>query len=422
MLRVYKVVFLCGFSNRKIREKLSLSNLKWRNWACKIIHHPPFKYSDFAIWVSDYIEEFEKHEEYEFHVLSPHRGMIRKQQDFTLNGIHYHFFKKNSSLFGDLMNARFKLEQISDYYVKRRVIKRLIDRINPDIIVLCGAENPDYSSAVLDVRNKPVYVILQTLLNSKKRIEMGVGSDYRRAIENRIFSHVVYYSTSNKEGIDYISHINNRAQFLSAGFPSHRPVVDINKGKTYDFVFFARGITKNKGIEDAIKALAIVKKEKADVSLAIIGGCEVNYEKTLRGLISALGIESNVDFKGFYPSIDDSYNEVSKSRSALLPGITAGLNSTVREAMLMGMPTICYATSYTDVINVDKCCLITARMNDVEDLAEKMLFTILQHEEAGIIAASGQEYAHLHFSNSAIVDKLLENCKLIVEEYNEHGA
>lgn len=400
-----RIVFLCHFSNSLVRDKLDLKDT-----------HQGQKYDDFAIWVSDYIQEFEKHNDFEFWIVAPHRNMRVKNQTFDRNGIHYCFYKCDHGWLFRYLNAKFRIYEKSDYSTNRKRIKRIIDSIQPSLIILCGAENPYYSLGILDIKEIPVYVVLQTLLNDPKRIEMRVGTPYRRMSELKVFSHARYFCTSDKNEMDVIRSVNREAVFLPTGFPSHRPIVPIPEQKDFDFVFFARDVKKNKGIEDLLNALSIVKNIYKDVRLNIIGGIKDEYKASLEEMIQKMNISQNVHFSGYYLQIEDTYKNVAKARAVVVPGITAGLNSTVRESMLMGLPTICYESSSTETINKDKFCLMTAKMEDVEDLAKQMIIVLEHPEQAVIIALNGKEYAERVFSNEAIVNKLIDNSLKIIEK------
>ena len=414
-----RIVFLCHFSNAFVREKLPLKSLCSRNKVLKAFRHPSFQYHDFAIWVTDYIEEFKKHKDIEFHIVSPHKGLIENIYEFNNEGVFYHFYKCDGSLFYDTFNAKFKIEEHNNYKENRGRISQVIESISPDMIILCGAENPYYSLGVIDVKSKPIYVILQTFLNDSLRIRYNVSSEYRRKVEQLIFSHAKYFSTTSETAIKYIQSINEKAVILPSGFPTHLPRI-VECKKDYDFMFFARSIAKNKGIEDYIDAIAIVAKRMVEVRCGVIGKCSVDYKAQLDDKIKTYGIEKNIEFLGFYDSVDDAYQNVARGRVLVLPSITAALNSTVREGMLMGFPIICYAHPAFERINSEEQCVITAVKSDINDLAGKMLDAINAPDMISSIGNNALRYAEQNFSNKTIVNRLLDNVSKIIElEGNE---
>lgn len=412
-----KIVFLCHFSNSLIRNHLDLKEYAFTNLLLKLLCRSSIRYDDFAIWVSEYIREFENHKEYEFHIVAPHKGMKRKFQHFEINGIKYHFFKSDCFFIKDVLKDKLHIQENNDYRLNRNRIRRIIETIQPDIVLLCGAENPYYSLGVLDIKNIPIYVILQTLLNDSKRIKMGVGNTYRRRVEHDIFKHADFFCTYNDMAVDYIKKCNEYAQILPVRFPTHYPQVILPNKKVFDFVFFARIVTKNKGVEDLLHATSIIAISNPNVKLNIIGNVSKEYKKTLDEIIKTKNITNNIHFSGYYQNIEETYTNVVKAKITVVPGITEALNSTVRESMFMGQPTICYEAPSTLKINENKQCLFLAKMSNVDDLACKMLFALENEEQIKQIAQNGKEYADREFSNKAIVDKLLENCKLIKDIY-----
>lgn len=409
-----KIMFLCNFSNPMIREKLVLSNNVFRSLYYRQIKKASYSQTDYAIWVSDYIDQFEKHNEIEFHVVAPIQGLKGTCQSFEEKGIFYHFYNCSYNIIKSIANTLINFEEKRNYLTIRKRIANIRKRIKPDLVLLCGAENPYYSIGVLDVKECPIYVILQTLLNNPKRIEMGVGSPYKRHIELEIFKYARYFCSCDPEEVEAIKQQNKQAIILPASFPTHRPSVIVPEKKEYDFVFFAKTIGKYKGIEDAIKALSIVKQKYPTVKLKVIGGISESYLETLRGIVNNYKIYSNVIFAGLYQELKETFENVAKAKAVVVPGITGMLNSTVRESMLIGLPTICYETRDTGIINQEEQCLLTAPMEDVEALARQMLFVLDEPEKAQMIAKTGKTYAEKHYSNEAIVNCLLDNCQKIL--------
>ena len=411
-----RVLFICSFSSKVIRDRLKLKSWHLRNTLLRIVNHPCFVYSDKGVWVSDFINEFERHPEFDYHILATHKGLTSRLQDFDINGISYHFLKSDFTLLGDTLNALFKAEEHSDYHRNRRLMLRVIEKVNPDIVVVCGVENPEYSSVVLDIKNRPVYVLLQTVLNNPKLLKYtNEARGYRAELERRIFLNVNYFGTGIYDYYSLFHSINPKAICLSVNFPSHKPSQVFHHSKEYDFVFFGR-MTKNKGVEDIIKAMGSLIKYHPEARLCIIGSTESDYTDNLRCLADEVGVLNNLIFVPRFKLLDDLYNEVQKSRFALLPGITA-FNSTVRESMLMGLPTIVYDMPLVREINADKVSLLAAHMEDIDDLASKMRFAIEHPETMAEIGTNGKDYAENAFSNFTIGNRLTANLRAIIDHY-----
>lgn len=413
-----KVVYICHFSTPEIRDCLKLNSFWFGNCLRRIKGLEQLNYNDAGTWNADFIKAFEGNGEFECFVISHHLGMAHREQRFVRNGVNYVFLHENENLVGKVAKHLIGRKNTVDYGVQARRIKDIVEEVNPDIVVLCGAENPLYSSSVLEISNRPIFVILQTLLNSPKRIAMGVGNEQRRALENSIFEHAGYFATIESDVADYVRMKNPQARIFRLMFPSSEPAeMEDTPQKIYDFVFFANGLTRNKGIEDALQAFGNVKQLHPESTFCVIGDCDSDYMAYLNNLMCELDITRNIILRGHYPSKVDAMNEVMKARIVVLPGITAPFNSTVREAMFMGIPTIVYGNDVIDAINKENINIITATKEDTTDLGRKMLYALEHPKMMEIIAERARIYAQNHFSVSAIGEKLISDVKSIVGHY-----
>lgn len=413
-----KVAFICHFSNASIREKLPLKTWRIRNAIFKSLQRPLWGYHDFAVWVDDFIEMFQKYpDDVDLHIISPHKGLKKTKVTFDKDNVHYHFYKTDGSLLYDLFCAKTKWKERRDYACEGVLGSEIINYIRPDLICLCGAENPEYGSAIFKIANFPIYLIPQTFLNDPKRISMRVASEYRIGFEKKVFAKVDYVSSKSELLQLFARQCNSCVSFLPMSFPSHQPPIYDDIKKEYDFVFYANNVMRNKGIEDVLQAISILKTYKESIKLKVIGGCTPSYRMTLDNMVNTLNIVKNVVFTGKLESINDVFMSVQMAAVVVVPGITAALNSTIRESMFMRMPVVCYETPATQNINRDKQCLITAKMEDVNDLADKMRWSIENEEESQSVANNGYEFASKNYGNDIIAKELLSNCRTIVKEW-----
>jgi len=110
-MKKLKVVWICHFSNKVIRERLPLSSRNLSNFLRKLIGKQYINYSDFAPWVNTQIQEFEKFNDIELHIIAPHSGLKHFKYEFELKGVYYHFFRHElpllcDSILNKLMNRK----------------------------------------------------------------------------------------------------------------------------------------------------------------------------------------------------------------------------------------------------------------------------------------------------------------------------
>ena len=405
-MSVKQVILFCNYTATKTRSHLNLSDMKFDNWLRSKLRIPALKYIDAAPWIEAFIRFFQGEENYHLHVIAIQMGMKKEFESFEEDGVSYHYVKSGLGLWSKVTDKLFDTQKKKDFPIYRKRFAKALKGISPDIVLMCGAENPDYATAFLNTYCPHKLVIMQTLMNDEKRIQMGVSNAYRREIENRVLSHCHHFAVPDESWIQYIKQVNSSAKCYPFTFPTIRPVVNEAIEKQYDFVFFAGILGRNKGTNDLVSAMATLCKKYPNATLNIIGSADEEYMKGLHQQVEDKGLESNVFFTPPFPKREDVFKEVCKAKVAVLPGITASLNSTVREAMLMGMPTIAYETADTLRINSDSQCILTARMEDVEDLASKMAFVLGNPLEAKFIAENGERYATSHFSQEAFSNSL----------------
>ncbi len=411
MMSKKRIVLYCNYTSQYTRSHLYLSNLKMDNVLRGLLRLPKLKYIDAAPWIEAFVKFFQTQEEYVLHIVAIQIGLKHATEHFVENGVYYHYVKSGLGMIPKLMDFLFGTQKKKGFPIYQHRFNIALKGIKPDVVMICGAENPDYTTAFLnnDCPNK--LVILQTLMNDSKRIAMGVSTEYRREIENKVIRHSNHFAVPDSQWIGYIKSVNPNAVCHPFTFPTIEPIVDKETRKQYDFVFFAGILGRNKGTNDVVSALAIVAKKFPNVTLNIIGSADDAYMADLRQQINDEGIEKNIIITPSFPVREDVFKQVVKSYVAVLPGITASLNSTVREAMLMGMPTISYETPDTIKINQESQCIITAKMEDVEDLADSMIYALKNPIVLSHISNDGERYAKKFFSQEAFnnnIEKILK--------------
>lgn len=403
-MQVKHVFLFCNYTSGVTRSHLHLSNLKVDNVLRSLLHVPTLKYIDAAPWIEAFIKYFQTQEEYVLHIVAIQMGMKKATEHFVENRIHYHYIRSGLGIFNKMLDKLFSIQEKKGFPIYQNRFEKTLSGITPDLVMICGAENPDYATAFLNNKCPNKLVILQTLMNDPKRIAMGVSTEYRREIEDKVIRHANHFAVPDSQWIGYIKSVNPNAVCHPFTFPTIEPIVDKNTIKQYDFVFFAGILGRNKGTNDVVSALAIVAKKFPHVTLNLIGSADEAYMAELRQQIKDERLEKNIVMTPPFPVREDVFKQVIKSRCAVLSGITASLNSTVREAMLMGMPTITYETLDTIKINQEELCIITAKMEDVLNLAEKMEYAFTHINEIKLIAKHGECYAQRHFSQTAFND------------------
>src|SRR5690606_30291125 len=103
-----KVAMICSFSNPMVRKHYSTKVNPLLRYILAKKGQSTNENIDSAVWNTNAIREFEKIKEVELHVITPVRYLSEKEVEFTINGIHYHFFREeNSGLFSQIYYQLF---------------------------------------------------------------------------------------------------------------------------------------------------------------------------------------------------------------------------------------------------------------------------------------------------------------------------
>lgn len=391
-----RIVWICHFMNQSMKEKLSI----------------PLEIKEFAPWIPLGIEEFRKMNDIELHVIAP-LYTILKNSKIDEGNIHYHFIKVGRPLSRKPWPNWFEFDLLSNFLTFNIWVKKLINKIKPDLINLIGAENAYYSSSVLGIKKYPILVTIQGFVSLSGEAEPGETGIVRKRIdfEREILTRMKYFGIEATSIEKYIRNLNPAAKMYWFHFPFAKTKVDIIPAKEYDIVFFAR-IIKMKGIEDAIKALAIAKKNKPDIKMEVIGKAEPTYMDTLIHLVSELDLTENIEFRGFIPTQMEMHYEVLKARISILPTYNDTIPGTIAESMMLGLPVISYRTGGIPDINKDQDNIILVEQGNIDGLSEEILKLLDNPKELAARGERAKLYATVEFDNT-------NSASLIVKAYRD---
>lgn len=417
-----KVLWICHFSNPQVREKLNLTVSFIEALARKLLKIPQKQWNDFAAWITNGIEEFEKFDDIELHVVSPHYGIKKRIDSFELNGIFYHFFKPDDDSIIKKMRRYISKNIESDYEGNRKAISNLIESINPDVIHMYGAENPYYSISALDIdlRKYPLMVSLQTLMSDSAFLENypidNRSYNFRSSIEQEIVKRIDYIGSSVQKYRQIIwSSFNPKAVFFKTYLAAEEKVDIIIIDKKYDFVFFAASITKNADV--AIEAFALACKKYPKLTLNIIGGTPEPFTSNLKLRIKELNIENNIFFSGKLPEHKDVLKQIQFSKFALLPLKVDMISGTIREAIYAGLPVVTNITAGTPELNEKRKSILLSEQNDLQGMSNNMVKLIESPDLCKELIKNALITVNERYSNEKSMKQLTEAYSAIIDHH-----
>lgn len=387
-----KIVLIAGFSNVEIRDYLEFKkDHKWYHWLIRAFGLPDrvLELRDYAPWIPEIISYIEKLGDIELHVIGPQIRLKKSLETFHLRGVTYHFYRSEWTSLLRILN-RYKLWKSLQHCTL--YVKRVIDKVQPDLVILSGAENPDTSIGILASDKYPRLCLCQTIYNNPERCQYSTPNRLIQDMEKDIFSELQYFGVYSKMHYDLLRDFRPDATIFKFGYPTKGVLLEpTEQKKEYDFVNFALMHGSRKGTPDSIKALAIVKEKYPNVTLNIVGGCDSAGLKQLKALVAELGLERNVVFTPFFETKSDLLLHIQKSRFAVLPCKLDHTAGTMTQAMQLGLPLVAYKTTGTPTFNRKKECALIAEKGNVGELAQHMLALIDEPGKAESLRINARE-------------------------------
>ena len=157
------------------------------------------------------------------------------------------------------------------------------------------------------------------------------------------------------------------------------PKSSIRRKEKKPTVLYLSRMTKDKGIEDAIHAVAAAKNQVKDLQFWIGGSAEKDeYAEYLKGLIKKLGMQRYTKMLGFV-SEKEKFVLFSKSWLLIHPSIKEGWGLNVIEANACGTPAIAYTVSgLVDSIDNGKTGLLVGK-REYRNLAKAVVTITTDH-------------------------------------------
>lgn len=396
--RRIKVVWICHFSNEEICQKLPLHK----------------KNIESASWVPNTLKGFENRDDVEMHIITPSDNLKRFSK-LNIRNINYYFVPYGIPLINRHYPAMIPLDAFGNYHKFRTKVKKVVNVIKPDIINLIGAENSNYSSAILDYKDKyPILITIQGFISQLKIEKYYIKTFYRNHIEKRILREFKNFLGEN-DSKNYISNFNKDFNFYKAFFPVNESLISEIKDeeKKYDCIYFGR-LDKIKGTNDFIKVISEIKKIKPDVKGCIVGGGDIEKYKKLA---EELNCKQNIEFIGFAKNQKELFRYVKSSKVFLAPPYFERLSATIRESMFLKIPIVAYATGGIPYINEQDENIILVDRGDYKEMANKTS-ELLNNENLRLsLAEKAYQFAKSEFSVKVNTERMINAYKATIEDF-----
>jgi len=185
---------------------------------------------------------------------------------------------------------------------------------------------------------------------------------------------------------------------------------DYSETQPVHMVSVSRLIEK-KGIEDVIRALALVVKQCKNIHYTIVG--DGSLRKNLEKLVHSLGLQDYVTFLGsilhervvsIFENADLAILPSKKGRG----GDQEGIPNVLKEAMAVGLPVIStYHAGIPELVE-HGCSGFLVHEGDIQGLAESILYLVEHPNTRASMGVAGREKVEKEFNIDALIPCLEE--------------
>lgn len=195
-----------------------------------------------------------------------------------------------------------------------------------------------------------------------------------------IFYRKIFFMTgsaSAKKSLMKVGISEKRIEVVEHGVIVKRPIPFPKKEKVKTIMFLG-AISKDKGIEDALKTFAILNS-KGNFRFWIVGKSSEFYKKLIVDTASSLGFSKNLTYFGFV-SDKKKFELLARSHVMINPSLLEGFGLVNIEANVVGTPVVAYTSAgLTDSVKNGVSGILCKR-NIPEELA-KEVFELLEDDK-----------------------------------------
>lgn len=343
---------------------------------------------------------------------------IIEEYFYTEDGFIFFKILKNTNGFNYILLDRFStskivFEEISgfwDYFIEEFCLN--LDE-KPFLINDCSGPIPSFKNISSDL----VYKIGNVHSNPYLEPTYGYGCPMRdisvlKNVED--LDYLVSLTPSEKDDFEKEFKINNICAIPNIINLDDIVLLDkkVFQKDLKKISIFAR-VSKEKNLEDAIKAFKIVLNKHPDAYLNVYGRVLTPGEKqeysNISKLITELKLENNIFFKGH---VENSYEEMRTSLATLLVSHFEGMPMVILESMANKTPLICYDINFgpRDLILNNKDGFVVEKYN-INKLAEKIIYFLDNPDIAIEMGEKAQKNIFKNFKPETIYNQWINVLK-----------
>jgi glycosyltransferase involved in cell wall biosynthesis len=356
-----------------------------------------------ASWIVNLAKALSKTEDVDLHMITVSSG-VRESQTITKDGITFHVLRHTFPFTMRGIPEYMPIDVLTRYAFLRREIRKVILKLQPDLINVHGTEY-GYGLAALEI-NVPTVVSIQGIVNLYARVSPSIFFRLQAPIELHLIRTAKYFGTRTAWANSFIRSLNNTATIYD--LPEAVDQVffkNVVKHTTHN-VLMVGSIEQRKGIEDALDAMTLVLAQCPSAKLLVVGGGKPDYLTKLKQRTKSAGIESHIEWLGF-KTADEIVALHAVSALLIHPCLIDNSPNSVAEALVSGLPVVASNVGgIPSMIEHGVTGLLVEPRNHPQ-LAEAVIALLDDESARSRLAKNAKEVARERHLPSKVADKTL---------------
>jgi glycosyltransferase involved in cell wall biosynthesis len=289
-----------------------------------------------ASWIVNLAKALSTNDDVDLQIITAGAG-IRENQTIMKNGITFHVLRHTFPFTIRGFPEYMPLDVLTRYASLRRQIRKVILKLQPDLIHVHGTEY-GYGLAALDIKI-PTIVSIQGIVNLIDGVSPSIFFRLQEPIETHVIRSAKYFGSRTAWANNFVRNLNNTAVVYD--LPEAVDQVFFKKlaQQSTQNILIVGSVLPRKGIEEALDAMRLILAKCPSAKLLVAGDGKPAYFKSLKQRTKFAGIESHVEWLGF-KTAEEIVALHAVSALLIHPCLIDNSPNSVAEAMASGLPVI----------------------------------------------------------------------------------
>jgi len=340
-------------------------------------------------WIINLQRELVKLPNVELHLLTL-TPWVKRTQRVEKDGATIHVIKNGVPFFHKGFPPYMPVDVITGFMQDRWLLKKELEKINPDVVHGHGTENA-YALAAVNA-GVPAFFSMQGIIAEINKVNSTLRFRMVERMERKAIQKTEYASCRTAFDTGFVRAVNPSTHIFQIQ-EAMNPVYFKQQwnGCGRKRILFVGSMGKHKGLDYLLQAVKILSAEDPQVELCVVGGTPAEID-VCRQRCQELGIERQVEFAGFLnaPAIVPYHLSC---RVFVIPSTNENSPNTLAEAMVSGMPCVASAVGGIPSMVEDEKTGLLFQSGDVGGLVNQLKRVLYDDELCRKLGSSAGEVA-----------------------------